>query len=409
MILKQCKYVITQSTRGTLTNVDIRVEGNKIAEIGRELKGGEALPCNDKIIIPGFLNSHVHADTCFVNSGITESEFISEYPYSLIELERNARKDLSLLSAEVLLEESLLRGCTSLILFTKYHRDIQELASKARVRVISGPLIYSINELRRASSQGIENAYCAYFSKLLRESTLVELKEFFQDIKANRVYIHVSETRKTVFEAKKKFKRFPIELLDELGLLTEKTVLTHSGWVTSWEIEAIRRNKSSVVYCPSVEMKLATGGFPPIKDLTSKGVCVGLGTDSLLTGLSLDVIEEARVAVLHQRESYKGLTMFPKDALNLITSSAEKLTGLKIGKIKEGYLADLLLIKFSPKFHEALGHGLIPNIVYRLEHNDIDSIMVGGELIELSEYRNAIRDSIDAKLNKLSDLLLNEE
>lgn len=405
MILKRCKYVITQSAREILTNVDIRIEKDKITEIGYGLKGNDILLCNDKVIIPCFLNSHVHADICFISSDLTESKFTSEYPYSLIELEKNTRKKVSLLSAEVLLEESLLRGCTSLILFTKYHQNIQEIADRVGVRIISGPLISSIEELRKVSNQRTKGVCCIYFSKLLHKSTLVELKELIQSLKANRIYLHVSETRKVAFDTKKKFGHFPIELLDKLGLLTEKTTLIHSGWITSWEIEIVRYNKSSIVYCPSVEMKLATGGFPPIKDLINKGICVGLGTDSLLTGLSLDMVEEARIAILHQRESYKSLVMSPKDALNLVTSNAEKLTGLKIGKIEEGYLADLLLINFNPKFYGALRQGLIQDIIYRLEYNDIDSLILGGRLIKLSEYRSIIRNSIYVKLNKLNDLL----
>jgi len=405
MILKQCKYIITQDPRrGILADADIRIEGEQIVEIGYGLKGDDVLPCNDKIIIPGFSNCHVHADVCFLNIDLTESRFASEYPLSLIRLERSMSKEIALLSAEALFAESLLRGCTSLVLFTRYPRELQEIAKKVGIRVISGSLVSSMEELRNISNESDTGIYCIYFNELMREGSLNGLRELLQRVKSGRVYVHISETRRAAFEAKKKFGHFPVELLNELGLLTEKTVLVHSGWITSWEIEIVSHSGSSLVYCPSVEMRLATSGFPPLKDLICKGISVGLGTDSLLTGLSLDIVEEARLAILHQRESYKGLVISPKDALDLITISASKLTGMRLGRIQEGYLADLLLIKLKPKFYGNSKRGLVSNIIYRLEYSDIDLIIIGGKLVEISKQRDSILKSINVKLDRLNDL-----
>jgi len=405
MILKQCKYVITQDPkRKMLADVDVRIEGERIVEIGYKLKGDETLPCNDKIVMPAFANCHVHSDIPFID--MPEEEFANRYPFSLIELEERLRKETSLLSTEILMEESLMRGCTLLVLFTKHYQEAQEIAKKVGIRIVTGPLISSIEDLEKVSNQKNAKTYCMYFTKLLEESTFNELSELLQDRGNKRIYVHISEDRKAVFRIKRKYGKFPVELLDRIGLLNGNTVLVHASWITNWEIEMMSNKGSSVVYCPSAEMKLGTGGFPPLRDFINRGIPVGLGTDSLLTGLSFDIIEEARLALLHQRESYKGLVVSPKDVLNLITTNVEELTNFKIGKIKEGYLADLILIKLKPKFYASLKESLILRVFYQLEYTDIESVITRGKLIQINKQRSNIRESINHKLVNLFESVL---
>lgn len=63
MILKNCKYIITQDKeRSVLKDLDILIEGKEIKRIGKVLnQSDEIIDCSDKIIIPGFTNAHAHA------------------------------------------------------------------------------------------------------------------------------------------------------------------------------------------------------------------------------------------------------------------------------------------------------------------------------------------------------------
>ena len=51
-----------------LLEADLAVEGDRIASIGRELTGEEELDCTGCLILPGFVDVHIHgcvgADTC---------------------------------------------------------------------------------------------------------------------------------------------------------------------------------------------------------------------------------------------------------------------------------------------------------------------------------------------------------
>lgn len=65
MILKNAK-IVDDSFR--LRNADIAVDGDRISAIGPELSGGEAYDFSGCVIVPGFIDIHIHgcvgADTC---------------------------------------------------------------------------------------------------------------------------------------------------------------------------------------------------------------------------------------------------------------------------------------------------------------------------------------------------------
>ena len=60
-VLKNCKYIVTQnSKRQILSNSDILISGNKIQQIGNNLKGDKEIDCSQNIVMPGLINLHTH-------------------------------------------------------------------------------------------------------------------------------------------------------------------------------------------------------------------------------------------------------------------------------------------------------------------------------------------------------------
>lgn len=57
MILKNAKIVDGDFN---LRKADIRIEGERIAEIGENLIGGDILDLTDKYVLPGFIDTHIH-------------------------------------------------------------------------------------------------------------------------------------------------------------------------------------------------------------------------------------------------------------------------------------------------------------------------------------------------------------
>ena len=88
----------------------------------------------------------------------------------------------------------------------------------------------------------------------------------------------------------------PIKYLAELGVLDAKPTLIHMVNVTEEDVRIVAQFGCSVVTCPRSNRNLECGVFPWA--LYAKyGVEVGLGTDSVASGETLDIRDEVRTAL----------------------------------------------------------------------------------------------------------------
>ena len=125
----------------------------------------------------------------------------------------------------------------------------------------------------------------------------------------NSIYqIHTSETKKEVDDSILKNNLTPIEYLESLNVLDEKTVLIHCVHLSDNDISIIAKYNCSVVHCPTSNLKLGSG-IAPISKLIKAGINVALGTDGSASCDSLNIKEEGRIASYLQ----KGLNCNPTE------------------------------------------------------------------------------------------------
>jgi 5-methylthioadenosine/S-adenosylhomocysteine deaminase len=106
------------------------------------------------------------------------------------------------------------------------------------------------------------------------------------------VQIHLSETKPEVDDCLGEHGRRPAAYLDELGLLTERTVLAHGVWLDDEELDLIAARGATVVSNPAANMKLAVGKAFDYPSARAAGVQVGLGTDGAGSNDSLDLLAD---------------------------------------------------------------------------------------------------------------------
>ncbi|MBM3255976.1 MAG: amidohydrolase family protein [Candidatus Moranbacteria bacterium] len=119
-------------------------------------------------------------------------------------------------------------------------------------------------------------------------------------------YLHLAETKKEFDDCRKANKATPVEYLNKLGVLDNRTVLAHCVWLTSRDIKILARAGSHVVHCPLSNLKLGSG-IAPVAELLKAGVNVALGTDGAASSNRLDIWEAGKFAALLQ----KGLHLDP--------------------------------------------------------------------------------------------------
>jgi len=135
----------------------------------------------------------------------------------------------------------------------------------------------------------------------------------------------------------------PIQLLAGLDVLGARPLLIHCVRVDERDIGAIAAANCGVAHCPASNAKLGHG-VAPVDELRAAGVAVGLGSDSMASNNRMDLLEEARLALLAQRVR-RGSHETPgaADVLEMATIGGAAAIGLDsvIGTLESGKQADL--------------------------------------------------------------------
>jgi len=141
-----------------------------------------------------------------------------------------------------------------------------------------------------------------------------------------------------------------IQFLKNQGLLETRPLLAHCIRVNDADLETIAVTGASVAHCPKSNAKLGHGRAPLLRFL-AKGLPVGLGTDSVASNNTCDLLEEARFAILLSRleASGEGTVIDPAALLKLATLGGARALGLssQIGELRKGLQADLTAVSLS--------------------------------------------------------------
>jgi cytosine/adenosine deaminase-related metal-dependent hydrolase len=135
----------------------------------------------------------------------------------------------------------------------------------------------------------------------------------------------------------------PVQLLATLGVLETSPLLIHCVRVDQRDIQSIARSRSCIAHCPVSNAKLGHG-TAPLDEMLAAGIIVGLGSDSVASNNRLDLLDEARFAILAQRARL-GSFEIPEavDALELATAGGARAIGIgdAVGTLEAGKQADL--------------------------------------------------------------------
>ncbi len=318
-------------------------------------KSGRVIECGKALVSQTFFNSHTHAAmTLFRN--VAEDSDLHGWLASVWQLEARLNEELVRLGSEKALLEFILTGTTGFMDMYFYPIETVDIASKYNVKILTGPTAigkkYSVGELER---QYIDfknkTQYMKHVKPVIGLHSIYTLSlDFFKELSENPIiddpyiHIHVSETKEEVFNALREHGQTPVTLLYKTGIITDKTVMVHLGWVTNRELEIIKEKMPWLVHCPSANMKLATGGFFPLLDLVKSNYPrLLLGTDGAASNDSLNMIHEARQALLIARNNYWSTEILPETTLSMAWRGW-RLYNERKACISQGCKPDLFII-----------------------------------------------------------------
>jgi 5-methylthioadenosine/S-adenosylhomocysteine deaminase len=196
-----------------------------------------------------------------------------------------------------------------------------------------------------------------------------------------------------------------IRYFNDLGVLRAKPLFAHCVTVSDEDIDLLAASGSGIAHCPKSNAKFGHG-YAPFERFLDKGVTVGLGSDSVASNNSCDILEEGRFAALVARNR-PGSNRFvtAREALRAATLGGAKALGLddSIGTLEPGKQADLIAISLANVAQQPI-HDVETALVFASNARDVRMTMVAGEGI----YRDGVSQRVDeaeikAKLREMSE------
>ena len=197
-----------------------------------------------------------------------------------------------------------------------------------------------------------------------------------------------------------------IQYLEKLGLLRTRPLLAHCINVTDADIETIKQTEAGVAHCPKSNAKLGHGRAPFAKFLNA-GIAVGLGSDSVASNNTCDLLEEARFAVLLARAAGQVSSEFKmvsaEAALCSATIGGARGLGLEaqIGELKPGSQADFIVVSLSGT-HQLPIYDPANTLVFASSGRDvIMTVVAGREVFRDGRVTTVDEDRLRARMKEI--------
>lgn len=211
------------------------------------------------------------------------------------------------------------------------------------------------------------------------DSMLRAVSRFTERTKTG-VVVHLSETEAEDEISIKNFdKKYCIDRLFDIGLLTKKTILASTNYIDDTDMDIIKEARSGIVLSPSSAYYKGLD-FAPIEDLIERGIPLGFGSD----GIYHSIISEASFAHRILRQKLKGYNSGNAEISNILTKSsynlANNFVSKSIGEIKPGAAADLIFVDYLPE-NEITPENLHTHLIFGILQSRVASSVINGNLV----------------------------
>lgn len=159
------------------------------------------------------------------------------------------------------------------------------------------------------------------------------------------IHIHVAESAEDVVWTKEHCGRTIIGRLNDFGLMREGSLYVHGVYLEEKDLSMIKEKGGIMAFNPSSNMNNGVG-LPPVVPANRLKVPWVLGNDGLGFGLHREVQNLLFSSNLQKMNSADFDKL--KKSFDTAYDYASTLLGTKLGRIREGYSADFVLLDYDP-------------------------------------------------------------
>ncbi|MFA7115938.1 MAG: amidohydrolase [Bacteroidales bacterium] len=381
---------------------DIFIEGNRIKRISNEIDAKiipnenlKIIEADRKYIMPTFVNMHTHA-AMTLTRGYKEDVPLFEWLDKIWKLESGLDDELVYWGTRLACLEMIQSGTTFFNDQYFYLDATAKAVEDSGIRALLTYVFLDGGDQEKAVRQRKECEEMYEKSKKWGPNIIfgVSIHAHYTVCDENmlwasdfckkhdlKLHTHLLETRKELYDFQQKYGVSPVRRLDDMEILNENVIAAHSLWLSQEDIEILGKRKVTCVHNVNSNLKLASGYKFKYNELKDSGCNVTLGTDGCGSSNNLDMLETMKTTALLQKAWRNNPAVMPIDELlATATVNGAKTFNLDIGEIKEGNLADLMLINtnsaaFIPNYD------FLANFIYSANSSCIDTLICDGNIL----------------------------
>ncbi len=398
--------VTMDGKREILADGGVAVRGDSIVAVGpREeiearYKGAKTLDARGALVLPGFINGHVHVPmTLFrgLHDDVTLNDWL--YKYIFPAEKKNVNEDFVRWGTRLAAAEQIRSGVTTFADMYYFEDAIAEETKAAGMRGVLGEtwidfpapdnkseaemIAYTEKFLKRWQGDALIHAAPAPHSiYTCSKKTIQDAAELAKKYHAP-LLMHVSEMKKEFDDSVKQNGMSPVQYLDSIGVLDSNLVAAHCIFVDAADRKLLAQKNVGCTHNPSSNMMIASG-VSPVPEMRAAGVAVGLGTDGPAgSNNDLDLMEEIDLAAkLAKISKMDPLALNAKAVVEMATIDGARALHMEkeIGSLEAGKKADLILIGLNEPNAVPM-YDVYAQIAYSLKGSDVQTVVIGGRVV----------------------------
>lgn len=395
---------------------------DKISELkqnGYEIK--KVINAKNNIVMPGLINTHTHAAMTMFRGFADDlplMEWLENYIWPAEK--KFITPENVFLGTELAIIEMIKSGTTTFNDMYFFEDEVAKASKKIGMRAIVGegmldiPVSFSktkekyhVELIEKYLNDDLITPSVVTHSPYTCSEDLLTYAKGLSDKYQIPMHIHISESEFEFNKFNTEKKSTPVEYLDKINFLNERTIAVHSVILSDNDIKIYKKNRVGVSHNIKSNLKLANG-ISPVNKLLTNGISVGLGTDGPASNNNLDLFEEMKfVSLVHKFANKNTTVLDARTILKMATFDGAKVLGMdkKIGSLEVGKKADIIIIDIENKPHLTPMYNECSHLIYSANGNDVKTVIINGKIV--MEHRNIINiDEIEV-INKMN--LLAEE
>ncbi|MDK2945473.1 amidohydrolase [Geotoga petraea] len=364
------------------------------------IKQSKIIDLQDKLVLPGFINTHSHSVMSFFKGMADDVDFESWLYKNMLPREELLNEEMAYWGSLLSQMEMVKNGITSFADMYMFTDQIAKATIKTGMRAFISRGLASDNdeEWKRKIKENIDTIekYNGFEDRIIigfgphapytvSEEHLKETAKLAEKYNTH-IQIHLLESKN---------ENYDLSYIEKTHIFDVPVIAAHCVHVSDEDIKILSKHEVTVSHNPSSNLKLGNG-MMPMKQMLEENINITVGTDGSASNNSLNILKEIQLSSLYYKSKYKTDSIKNEEFLRMMWENGGFAFNQKIGRLDEDFKADLIVVNLNaPEFKPFDLQRLKSHILYSMNTSNIEATMVGGKWIYKDyEFVNIKEDEV---------------